>query len=243
MEETLEYLRKEAQAFMRLKPEEQETEKKKLEEQLKGINKEMTENSNSVKKEQEKLESIRAKRETIQEEYMEARERRQNAIALGESDAEIKASISNLNDERDRLRDLFIGLERRIENLNSEGNLLEEEKLALERKILRFRLYPLVPLANQKGEEWAGILKEIIVLAERLGEAFYPFRTGAKVVFPSQYEGISCIGKFYLLSDLDSPDNKRSSGQLRNIFDLDYFYESERQKREDAAKAPQQEKQ
>jgi hypothetical protein len=231
MEKTVQNIIEENQVFKRLKPDEQKRELESLELQSKGAEKEICTNSRLIEKAQRDLESAEEKSEAIRKEYVEMRERRQNAVALGEDDTKFKASISDLNVEQDLLEDRCIGLRRRIENLTAEGDLLEQEKIEVRRKILRFRLILLVPEANRKAKEYADVLKEMVVLSWELGEYFPRIQGGPRGVYFSEFEAVELIAKFYTIDELDDPKNRWPNGNLKDTFNLKLFEEELLQER------------
>jgi chromosome segregation ATPase len=241
MDRSLDDVWKEVGAFKNLKSAEQKKELENLVQRTKGIKDEISANSTAIKKAERDLESAEAKSEAIRKEYIEARERRQNAVALGEDDEKFKISISNLMVEQDLIEDRCIGLKRRVENLRAEGDLLESERTETERTILRFRLVPLVAQWNEVGGQLGGVLKQIIVLADQLGEPFHETRSGAKTIFYSQWEGIDAIAKLYLAGEVEDPKNRWPNGKLRDIFNFRFFMEDLRQEREKVAEALQRE--
>lgn len=231
-EKSLEDIWREIDFFKCLKADEQKMELENLAEQVKGLKVEISANFRAIEKVERDLKSTEGKRESTGREYLEARERRQNAVALGEDDEKFKASITDLMVEQDRIEDQCIGLKRRIESLTVEGELLEQEKIEIEKRILRFRLVPLLDRFNEKAKRLVDDLKEIIILSDQLGEPFSEFRTGAKTVFYSQWEGIDIISKLYLAGEVADPKNKWPNGRLKDIFNIRYFYEELRQERE-----------
>lgn len=240
MEKSLDREWAEVRAFKNLKAPEQEKELENQAQQRKGVIDVIFANFAAIKKAEKDLEAADAKSENIRKEYDDCRLRRQNAVSLGEDDSRFKISISDLMVEQDRIEDLRIGLRRRIENLRSEGDLLEQEKIEIEKTILRFRLVPLVGQYNKTGEQLAGILRQIIVLGEQLGESFYEIRTAARTIFYSQFAGVDCIAKLFLGDEVEDPKNKWPNGKLLDIFNLRYFQEELRQEREKAAEALRQ---
>lgn len=142
MEKSLDRVWEEVRTFKNLNPAEQKKELENLMERDKGLTDAISANSTAIKKVQRDLENAEAKDETIRKEYAEARERRQNAAALGEDENKFEVSKRDLMVEQDKVEDRCIGLKRRAENLGTEGDLLEEEKTETEKMILRFRLVP-----------------------------------------------------------------------------------------------------
>jgi len=237
MERDLHEIWKEIRAFKNLKPAEQKKALEELEQQVKGIKDEISANSAATNKAEKDLRAAEERSESIGKEYLEMRERRQNAVALDEDDKQFKVSASELKEEQDLIEDRCVGLKRRIENLRAEGDLLEQEKTETKKMILRFRLIPFVGQWNEIGEQLAGILKQIIALSEELGESFFEFRTGAQTIFYSRWEGIDCIAKFYVGDEVNAVENRWPSGRLKDIFNFSFFTEDLSRERKKGAEA------
>lgn len=206
MEKSLNIIWEEVGRFRKLKPDQQKKELEDLSQKEIAIVKEIAVNSEAIKRTETDLKNAETRKKAIQEEYQGARQKRQNAVALGEDDKKFKVSISDLNVELDLLEDTCIGLTRRIENLTSEGDLLEQEKAEIQKTILQFKIAALIDPRNKKAEELAHYDKEIVLLADQLNEPFYEFRSDARTVFYSSWEGISALAKLYLGAEVDAPE-------------------------------------
>jgi phage shock protein A len=235
MEKTFQEIADEIKCFRELSLEKREERFKAEQGNLENIGKEIVAVKKEISNAQEKLKLTEDFLKSIEKQLEEERERRQNAIALGQNtktfDLEIKKLIRELEEQKIYYEDSIIGFERRIENLESELLLLNEEKKEIERTIIRFQIVPLVEEWNKTGEKMASILERLIPLADSLGESLMEFRSGAKTIFYSSWEGIDCIAKFYLGDEVNLPENTWPNGRLKNIFDMRIFLEKLRERK------------
>jgi chromosome segregation ATPase len=222
---------KELQFFKNLKPEEREEELKKLVEKKAGLGEEIVSNLKNITETERKIKSAEAKKETIEIEYTETRQKRQNASAFGKDPEKFRTSISALKDMQEVQEDAIIGLKRKIENLKNEMELLENEKSETDQMILRLKSVSLIERANKQGVEFAKTLEEVARLANELGEGFSEFRGGAKTIVYSNWEGISRIGKLYLVGDI-GPEDTWENGRLKDLFNIQELYTKLQQERE-----------
>ena len=226
---------KEIEEFRSLKSDAQRKRIEDLRAQVEGLKSAISNNLKAIDKSKTDLEIAERKIVEIAEEYNQARERRQNAVALNEDDEKFRISISELNVSREYFQDRILGLQRRIENLTAEGSLLGSEMVESEKTIIRLRLIPLVKRWNEGAENLVVILKEMIILAEALGEGFGPFRTGATTIFYSDFEGLEKFSKFYLADEIRNPENLTPLNRLKGLFDFRAFQYERQAEREKIA--------
>ncbi|MBM4277270.1 MAG: hypothetical protein FJ130_05210 [Deltaproteobacteria bacterium] len=215
---------KEINVFLRLKPEERAKHISLLGERLRSLDEGISQCRKAQDEGKTELTNAVKKRDLVVDELKEARERRQNAVALKEDPKKITAEIEELKGAGDLWEDTCIGMERRLESLASEEVLLESERKETNEYLVVFKTIPLVEEYNSLGKKMADVLKKIVTNLDPIVEGPFWGASGRRFFAYSNPEALDLIGKIYVAAQI-SPEDRWPNGRLKDIFDLRAFRE------------------